>query len=58
VSHPAAAAFALLERAAVEPCRWVAAPEPVAGAVCAGSDGAGAGYRGDAAAGAYIAGAG
>jgi hypothetical protein len=34
VSHPAAAAAAfVLERAAVEPCRWVAAPEPVAGAV-------------------------
>jgi hypothetical protein len=29
VSHPAAAAAFVLERAAVEPCRWVAAPEPV-----------------------------
>jgi hypothetical protein len=46
VSHAAAAAtFALLERAALEPCRWVAAAEPVAGAVRAGSGGAGAGYR-------------
>jgi hypothetical protein len=57
VSHAAAATFALLERAALEPCRWVAAAELVAGAVRAGSGGAGAGYRVDAAAGANIAGA-